>query len=576
MKGMRPTPAIRARASSILVLAALLAAQPLAAQRRAEGTSREGYHYSARVSPERPAPGDLALVELRLEGVSASSASVAELRLDPGLRLEAESIRPAPGGSSLPRADFRFELRVLEPGALRIESLAIAAEGKSVSLGPLLVSPGPAPALAAGGAAGTGGRAWRWVAPEWAYRYEAFELRLEPLEGGGAGALPDAVFALPEGASLESSGKLSWTVIAFEAGELSLPEAAIGSGPTAGRAKPARLEIRPLPPELKSSRALGRFSLGLEERGAAAAVAGAGLRLRLVLEGRGNLPALALPAPDLRLDGAPLPEASWSSTRVDEFKPEGGSYRGRASLVLDIAPPRAGKLSLSFPPLVALDPGAGLYSLAVPGREIAVGKAAAAAAERRPPISAFTSSAASSAALGAASAAWARGEKGRALALVYGELRRAPPLSREAREARNAAVACSAFLGTGLPLLDFLPPPRYFAIAAFLVALAGLPLFIAARRRGRGLGGARGGILLLALALALAGFGLASSAERRERYAVVWADSLPTVPSARSLLSVSVIKGSTARLSGYAGGYAGLVLEDGVEAWAPLDSLYFY
>jgi hypothetical protein len=69
---------------------------------------------------------------------------------------------------------------------------------------------------------------------------------------------------------------------------------------------------------------------------------------------------------------------------------------------------------------------------------------------------------------------------------------------------------------------------------------------------------------------------LASAVERREALAVVWTEKLRTVPSGKSELSIAVIKGSTARLRGSFGTYEGVVLADGVEGWAPRDSLYFY
>jgi hypothetical protein len=590
MKTMSRCASTRAPLPAALLLATFFMAPPIAAQFAAgqesapplEGTSPEGNRYSVSVAPQRLAVGDLAIVELELEGVSASSASVAELRLDPGLNLESESLRPGSGSSSR-RTDLRFELRVLGQGELKIEALAILAEGKTINIGPIAVCPGETPS-AGGNRAG----AWRWVVPPQVYRYEAFELRLEslgdrtaaystPAAGSATGAAPNsaAVFALPVGASIEASGRLSWTVIAFDEGDLLIPEAVIGSGPSAGKANATKVRVRPLPSELRTTRAIGRFTLALSESEIRDPVAGVPLRLSLVLEGRGNLPVLILPEPDIRLNGAALPRGAWTSSRVDEAKAEGGSYVGRASLVMEVIPPRAGVLTLSFPPLAVLDPssvpkGPGASALALAVREIRVGSNGSAAAPvPRAPL-------AWGPRLSAASAAWARGEKSRALALLYSALRRAPPLSPEARDAEKAALACSALLGTKAPLLDALPPPSYFTIIASLVALLGLSLFIVAKVRGHSSRLARGGAVFLALALVLAGFGFASAAERREKFAVIWADSLRTVPSARSELSVSIIKGSTGRLRGTAGSYAGLVLADGVEGWAPLDSLNWY
>ena len=116
----------------------------------------------------------------------------------------------------------------------------------------------------------------------------------------------------------------------------------------------------------------------------------------------------------------------------------------------------------------------------------------------------------------------------------------------------------------------------YFAIAALLVAFAGLTLFIVSKVNGRASRNLKGEVTLLFLALVFSGFYALSAAERQEKFAVIWTDSLRTVPSAQSELSVAGAKGSTARLRGFAGPYAGVVLADGVEGWASRDSLFWY
>ena len=575
-KTLLPTPSIRAGLVSALVLAALLLSRGACAQGSTEGRMREGYRYSSKVSPERPKVGDLAIVEIRLEGVAASSASVLELKLEPGLELEAESLRPFSGADPSARGtEFRLELRVRRPGALGIESFVVAAEAKNIELGPLpVVAAGTAAETAAPGPGG-GKASWRWVAPEWAYRYEAFKLGLEPVEGGMSitAAVPAVSFSPPAGASIEASGKLSWTAIAFDEGKLALPEARIGSGASIGRAEAASLEIRPLPPDFAGSRAIGSFSLSLAKEGSSGA-AGEELRARLVLEGKGNFPALALPEPDIRLDGAVLPRASWTSRRVDEVEADDGGYRGRCSLLMEILPPGVGLLTLSYPRFSFLEPGSGPRLLDLPELKWKVLKAARGQGARASPDW--------GSGMEGASALWNRGEGGKALAFLYGRLRRAPPLSREAYDARKAAVSCSRILGTSPPFLDALPPPLYFAIAASLATLMGLALFILERRRARGVLGrrapasSRGFAGSAILALALAFLSVASAAERRVEYAVVWADSLRTVPSALSELSIPVVQGSTARLRGRSGDYASVALADGVEGWVPLDSIFFY
>jgi hypothetical protein len=523
-------------------------------------TSSGGLNYSISIEPLRPRVGTLAVVELRVEGVSASSSRVAEFRLGSGLALESESIRPIVSASARGTA-FRFELRVLEAGESRIDSLAIIAAEGNLRLGPIVV------VLGASAESPESAGAWRWVAPPEAMRFEAFEARLEPLNKGASDGF-SASFPPPSGASFEASGPLSWTVIAFEEGELVLPEVALKKGPGSGVARAARVEINAIPTAIGSTRALGRFTLSLKgpapwtgpASSSAGPVQGTALRFRLVLEGRGNLPVVALPEPSISLDGAALPREAWSSTRVDDARAEGGSYVGSTSLVVDLLPGRPGLLSLRFPPVFALYPRSGTTKLEVPALDLRVGHAASPA--RRP----------------------IPGDGGRALAELYGSLRRAPPLSREARAARKAALVRASELGTGPPLLDALPPPSYFFWPSFAVALTGLSLFSVSRKRARkaisegplGRTARAAGGALLALCIALCSFGLASTAERKEHFAVIWTDRLLTVPFAAAEHPLAVVRGSTARARDSFGAFESVALGDGVEGWAPRDSLFWY
>jgi hypothetical protein len=395
---------MKRRFLAALVLAALFLPRGLEAEAGFEGRSAEGYRYSATVSPERPKTGDLLRVALRLEGLSAASARIVELKLDSGLDLEAESLRPFAVSDPPARGiELRFELRLSGPGPVGIESLVIAAESGRVELGPLVLVPAAAAAAAAKDREGRGARG-------------------EPVATPGEAAPSKEETALtPE------------------------PGPPPGSVPSLERSSAQSLERR-------------GFGQALEAKTAA----------------RGS------------------PE--W---------------------------------------------GAGMEKEA---------------------------------------ALWARGRGGAALALLYGKLRRAPPLSRETRDARKAAASCAELLGTDAPILDALPPPSIFAASASLATIGGLALFILERRaKGRGSVRRRAGLwALIALATLLFGLGAGSAAERRREYAVVWTDSLRTVPSALSELSVSVVQGSTARLRERSGDFAGLRLANGVEGWASPDSIFFY
>jgi hypothetical protein len=370
-----------AAAAALAALSVLGPASPAKAQGAIEGRDRGGHRYSFTVSPERPRPGDLLRLTLRIEGAPASSAELAELQLDEGLEREAESLRPYSSADPSPEGsrgtELRLELRARRPGPLGIASLTLVAGGSRFELGRLAVVPADEAASAA---------------------------KAESTEGAAsASAAPEAEFELASAAPL--------------------PAAATEAAPARSGAKPA-----------------------------------------------------------------------W----------------------------RAG-----------MDKEAAL---------------------------------------------WARGEEGAALALVYGRLRRAPPLSREARDARRVAVSCAELLGTEAPILDSLPPPSCFLVLAACATFAALALFILSRRSAarRPFGRGASTLTLVGLAIVFLGLGLGSALERRRAYAVVWADSLKIVPSALSELSVSVVKGSTARLMGRSGGYLSLALADGVEGWASPESTFFY
>jgi hypothetical protein len=529
-------PPRRASGLLALVLAAVAGASSPAL---AAPTAARGLRWSTSVDATQSEPGSTLVFELSVEGLTAASARVDELRLDPGLALESETTRPFVTLSSKGTA-FRFELRVLEASILRIQSLKVSAAEGRLELGPLVVCDASAFAQ-------DSKLAWRWVAPPEALRYEAFEIRLEPVvpEGGSVPEEAATSFAPPPGASFEASGHLAWTVIAFEEGSLLLPEVSLSAGKASGSAASARVAIKALPPSIASSRAIGSFSLALTGPEPPSPRVGETIQLRLVLSGRGNLPALLLPGPLIN-----LPARAWTSNRVDEARAEGGSYIGRASLALVLDPVKPGLLSIRFPPLAVYDPALGEGSLSLPPLELRVASAPALPASR------------------------AGG--GAALAALYHALRQAPPLSPASRNAKKAALERASELGTGLPLLDLLPPPPWFLLPAGLALLGWLGRrFLPGRGRKRDKLLSPPG-LLLALSLALALAGLAAALERRASYAVVWTDTLRIVPAADSELFVKVVKGSTARSRGSSGGFESLVFPDGVEGWAARESLYWY
>lgn len=543
----------------------LLAAFAALGWAEASGES-DALRYSASTEPSRPEIGGRLTFSLDVEGLSASTARLAELRLDPGLGLESESIRPIVRDSSR-GTSFRFELRVLEAGKRRIESLVVTAAEGSLSLGPIVVCEVPTGEAAQVSALSPDlPAAWLWVAPSEAFRFESFSVRLEPIGAVSGARSPVAYFASPPGASFESSGELSWTVTVFEGSELVLPSASLGKEAGKGLAMPQRVLIKPLPPEIASTRAIGEFAISLE-RDAPSPVPpplqpGSALRFRLVLKGRGNLVAVLLPEPQVSLDGLTLPRdggprGAWTTARSDAWRAEGGSYVGSTSLLIEVLPRKPGLLSLRFPPLPVLDPRSGVALHEIPPLELRIGRTTA-------PARILSAK-----------------DGGKLLAEAYGAFRRARALSPQAQAAKKAALALAAELGTAPPLLDALPPPPIFIIPAFFVATGALALFIQGRRRAQR-GRPTVALAILTLALALFALGIVSAEERNASFVVIWDSSLRAVPSSASELRVPVVKGSTARARGGAEergvscAFESVILRDGVEGWVPLDSLYWY
>lgn len=387
--------------------------------------------YTMTVDPLKPSVGGLVTVELKVEGFSAASSVVTELRPDSGLSVETESIRPLVPASTqgVWGTIFRFELRVLSAGTRKIDRLSIVASEGKLLLGPMVACEALADASSETASRAAG---WKWVAPAQALRFEAFEARLEPEGGAPVGeAHLESAFTAPEGATIEPSGALAWTVTALEEGELVLPAVTVGKGGASDFAVPAKVEVKPMPEGISSSRAIGAFSLSLAGPEPANASADSPVRFRLVLSGAGNLPVALLPEPTIRLDGARLPRGAWTATRADDSRVGRGAYDGSSSLVIEIIPPRPGLLSLAFPAVPVLDPRAGIAQLGVPPRKLII------ASETRAAV--FPSSAPESWGheLDGAHALWARGDKGRALAELYRALRSAPPLSPMARSAKS-------------------------------------------------------------------------------------------------------------------------------------------
>ncbi len=582
----------------------------------------QGFAHRVSMNPANPVQGEALVVTIAIDGLSAEGLELVDLALDRGLRLESESFRPRPVQADKPGlrgTEVSIEMTVLEAGRRSIERIALAGrEGRFVA-GPIYIqarpprtpgSPEPPPS-------------WSWSAPATIRRFEAFAVSLvgeDPLQDASG---IEASFPSVGGASLEPAAPLVWIAVALEPGTLKLPVALLSRGrKLVGRAEALTIQIEPLPQSIATSRAIGDFALRLDAR-REEAVAGRSLLLRLVLEGRGNQPAVKLPEPVVRLDGRVLPEGSISERRVDALRAiagqEGGlgAYEGEAALELAIVPPRPGRLSVAFPAMPALGRDGSLVELSVPLFEAEVRKGGEAAATAKGGFGAYPAALAERLSLSSAamknlpallakgnresrakaielldrsppgskneasfleaSLYWDGGERARALALLYGILRRAPGTEGVA----EAALACSGELGSGPPMLGSLPPPPRFWLGACTAGLASLLLLALAlpgRRRP-----ARSHPVLIAAAAIMAAaalssgaLGLASSREQARVYAVAWTESLIAVPSPLAQGRVEIRRGVAGRIMGEAPGYVGIVLADGLSGWVPRESVYYY
>lgn len=598
-----------------LALGLPLAAAPSPSPGPGAKAQAPAFPYRLVTQPERPSPGEVFSLSLEIEGLS--EAVLGKFEASPGLDLGLSSSRPFVGKDGLARGSLiTLEFRPTGPGPWEILRLEAKGREGDFVLGPLHFEP----RAAANPPQGKRAQAWVWVGPDKAFRHSSFSVSLQP-NPAAAGPIPPtatASFAPPEGGTLEAlpGTGLTWTATALDSGSLDLPQARIEAGAFSGRAPVHSIEVLPLPREIEASRALGLFALELETPPQAIVREGDSLVYSLVLEGQGNLPSINLPKPRLSLNGQALAPDLVSQRRRDSIRAIPGGYAGSVVLELVLEAPGPGNLVLDIPSLAVLGPGGDFSSLGPLTSSIRVlprsgktggpgsdpflsrlGNLAKAVSARGgdlaglPALVAKARYAQALTLLGAAPVAvktsadsrtleacllWARGEKGRALAIVYGLARRhegGPGLGLLAKEA-------SALLGAGKPAAKLLPRASLILVPAAVLFLAFLGFLLAGARAPRTgvrkplLRGAAGLCLLTALGLGL--FAGASLLEDKAEYAVVWTDTLYSVPSALAEGREIVLKGSSARIIGASPDYIGLRMEDGRVGWAPRDSVFSY
>jgi hypothetical protein len=144
----------------------------------------------------------------------------------------------------------------------------------------------------------------------------------------------------------------SWMLTPSSAGRLSLPSARVKALGLTLESAPCAIRVRSLPPEVKSSGAVGTFSLSSrvdkEE-----ALPGETLRLFIRVEGEGNLNYLRAPLPvfeDILVTG---PETS------SQLEPFDFGYRGWVEWAFLLSPQKEGAFTLRVPAFSWIDPQSG-------------------------------------------------------------------------------------------------------------------------------------------------------------------------------------------------------------------------
>ncbi|MDP3178852.1 MAG: hypothetical protein Q8M76_13180, partial [Spirochaetaceae bacterium] len=330
--------------------------------------------FSARFEPDDPRSGEVVSLFIVAGERLARYLDSPRVEVDEGLELVGRSSRPRVLASGERGAELELELKVLFPGARKV-AIDLGSAGVLVRLGPYSFVAEDSTRARSEEIERT---TWRWSAPRSVLRLQAFRLALIPAEGLEPEEA-EAIFAAPPGLSLEPTGDLEWVGIALEEGDLLLPAATIRAGAgdgasaghsgmadaSSGKAAAEIVRVSPLPAELAESRAMGDFTLSLEGPYPSRPSALSAFRILVVVRGSGNHPAMEPPAPEFYLDGERLGDASVSARRLDESRPEGGTYVGRTTLELELAAPRAGTLEARWAPFAVLSPS-GLRSIDLP------------------------------------------------------------------------------------------------------------------------------------------------------------------------------------------------------------------
>ncbi len=522
--------------------------------------------------PAAPVPGRGFTVVLVLPGVDVRDLDVEAGRGAAGMEFVSAASFPIRGeGSAAPAARVELSFLVLAEGELSTGPITVRSRGTTLTFDAVRVRAAPS---------GTGPEPEyaEWIAPERVNRYGAFRI---------AAALPDGKYAELEpfaspGLSTFDAPDGALLALALEPGRVELPRAVPALPGVEFRA--AAVEVAELPPTVRASRAVGRFSLRLEP-GLAKVRAGSAFSFALVLEGSGSLPVVVLPALSVEGPSGPVPAADLAVTRRDGFRAGPDGFEGTVILDCAVVAREAGDYSAGFESLEYLTPDGELKRLvvkplaleAVPATDPAVLAAAYGRLEALPASRSGGSRAAGLAR--AALAARAAGDEAAFVLALHGAERALGPFERAlgatlgaALDAREAALRLPERPRDVLPrpLALLAPALALLAVAAPLLALE----YRQARRRlrfgpVRRFRASRPVAACLALGLLLALALGASLAERARDFALVGPGPVRAVPSESGGASFTLDAGAAARVLAREGGWARVSFADGRSGWVP-------
>ncbi|MCL1818153.1 MAG: hypothetical protein FWG35_04425, partial [Spirochaetaceae bacterium] len=265
-------------------------------------------------------------------------------------------------------AEVRYTLRALRSGRSVLGPLSYSVRGREFFTGELILE-----TARQRDSRVPFGLAWMPLASE-VYEGQTVAVFLE-MQNVVEIAVPEAISVTPPAGALFEEAKglggitprsaggrelysmtvSSWLLTPSSAGRVSLPPARVKAQGLTIDSPAASITVRSLPPEVKSTGAVGRFSVSSRTDAGEIFVGGTvGLFLRV--EGEGNLNYLKPPSPDFEDALVTGPETT------ARLEPCERGYRGWIEWAWRLSPQKEGALTLGLPPFAWVDPETGEVS----------------------------------------------------------------------------------------------------------------------------------------------------------------------------------------------------------------------